>query len=69
MSLRGFHVLFIFLAILCSGGFWLWSYLEPKMAQELQVVAVANFSGSLAIGLVVYFFWFVLVKRKTIIIS
>lgn len=66
MSLKGFHILFIVLAFLCSAGFWGWTVLDAERAQELGVVAVGNFSGSLAIALFVYGIWFAAVKSKTI---
>ncbi len=66
MSLKGFHVVLIFLAILCSAGFWGWAYNDPKAAIELQVVTASNLSGSLAIALAVYGVWFVITKWKDI---
>ena len=66
MSLRGFHILFLVLALLCSAGFWAWTVLMPEVALENNAVVVGNFSGSLALGLLVYTLWFVLVKSKTI---
>lgn len=66
MSLKGFHILFIVLAALCTGGFWAWSYAEPERARELGAVALGNFSGSLALGLLIYGVWFVVKKSKTI---
>jgi hypothetical protein len=66
MSLRGFHILFLVLALLCSAGFWAWTLLLPELAQEANAVVMGNFSGSLALGLLVYTLWFVLVKSKTI---
>ena len=66
MSLRGFHLLFIVLATLCSGGFWAWALYNPEAAVELHAGAAANLSGSLAIGLAIYGVWFAAVKSKTI---
>ncbi|MEY4483694.1 MAG: hypothetical protein RL693_1146 [Verrucomicrobiota bacterium] len=66
MSLKGFHILFIVLASLCTGGFWAWSYNDPERAHELGAVALANFSGSLTLGLLAYGVWFVVIKSKTI---
>jgi cbb3-type cytochrome oxidase subunit 3 len=66
MSLRGFHVVLIFLAILCSAGFWAWAYNDPQAARELEVVTASNLSGSLAIALFFYGIWFVITKRKDV---
>jgi hypothetical protein len=66
MSLRGFHLLFIVLATLCSGGFWGWAYCNADAARDLHATTAANLSGSLAIGLFFYGLWFALVKSKTI---
>jgi hypothetical protein len=66
MSLRGFHILLIFLATLCSGGFCAWAYCHGDLARELQVMTAANLSGSAAIGLFFYGLWFAFVKSKTI---
>jgi O-antigen ligase len=66
MSLKGFHILFIVLAFLCSAGFWAWVVLDSKRAEELGVVALGNYSGSLAIALLIYGVWFAAVKSKTI---
>jgi len=66
MSLKDFHVIFIALAILCSGGFWAWADWNPDVAKELKVLALANLSGSLAIGLFIYGLWYVIKKSRTI---
>ncbi|HSJ04529.1 MAG: hypothetical protein ACAI34_10085 [Verrucomicrobium sp.] len=66
MSLKGFHVLFIALAFLCSAGFWAWTVMVPEQAREAKAVIAGNFSGSLALVLLVYGIWFVVKKSKTI---
>jgi hypothetical protein len=66
MSLKGFHILFIILAFLCSAGFWAWVALDPERAAEHGVTTLGNLSGSLAILLAVYGLWFAIVKSKTI---
>jgi len=68
MSLKGFHILFIVLAFLCTAGFWAWSYMEAERARELDAVAMGNFSGSLSLGLLVYGIWFIVKKSKTIVV-
>ena len=64
MSLKGFHILFILLAFLCSAGFWGWTVFEGDRAVELGAVTLGNLSGSLALALFFYGLWFVLVKSK-----
>jgi hypothetical protein len=66
MSLKGFHILFIALAFLCSGGFWAWCVWDAEAAGQLGAVPVGNLSGSLALVLLVYGFWFVIKKSRTI---
>lgn len=66
MSLKGFHILFIVLAFLCTAGFWAWAEVYAERAKELGVSSMANFSGSLALALLAYGIWFVVRKSKTI---
>lgn len=66
MSLKGFHILFIVFAFLCSAGFWAWTVFDADRATKLGAVTLGNFSGSLAIALFVYGIWFAVVKSKTI---
>lgn len=66
MSLKGFHILFITLAFLCSGGFWAWCVWDVETAREVGAVTLGNLSGSLALALLVYGVWFVVKKSKTI---
>jgi len=68
MSLKGFHVIFIVFAVLCSAGFWAWTALNPLAAKELNVVQLGQMSGGLGALLFVYGVWFVVRKSKTIIV-
>jgi len=68
MSLKGFHILFIVLAFLCTAGFYAWAVMLPEKASELGVTAVGNVSGSLALALFIYGTWFVVKKSKTILL-
>jgi len=68
MSLKGFHIIFIFLAVLCMGGFWAWTRWNLDAAQSLNVVAIGQGSGALGVLLFIYGLWFVLKKSKTIIV-
>lgn len=64
MSLKHFHILFIFLAVLCTLGFSAWALLVP--GQESLDRAIGWFSGVLGVGLVFYGAWF-LKKSKHVI--
>jgi O-antigen ligase len=66
MSLKGFHILFIIFAFLCSAGFWAWVAVDAERASELGVTAMGNLSGSLAAVLLVYGLWFAIKKSRTI---
>ncbi len=66
MSIKGFHIIFITLAFLCSGGFWAWCVWDAEAARQLGAVAAGNLSGSLALVLLVYGLWFVIIKSRTI---
>ncbi|MHA3771104.1 hypothetical protein ACXR0O_06140 [Verrucomicrobiota bacterium sgz303538] len=60
MSLKGFHIFFIFLATLLSIGFATWSLMNQT------AVPIGICSAVLALGLIVYGVWFVK-KSKNII--
>ena len=66
MSLKGFHILFIIFAFLCSAGFWAWAALDAERAADLGVTTMGNLSGSLAVLLFIYGLWFAIVKSRTI---
>lgn len=60
MSLKGFHIFFIFMAILVAAGFATWSLMNET------AVPVGITSAVLALLLLVYGVWFVR-KSKNII--
>jgi hypothetical protein len=68
MSLKHFHIIFIFFAILCDAGFFLWCRIEHEAAERMGIAHLGIFSGWVALGLVAYGLWYVLKKCKTIII-
>ena len=68
MSLKGFHIIFIFFAVLCTVGFCVWTNMNLETARELNAVAIGQASGFIAAILVVYGVWFVVKKSKTIIL-
>jgi hypothetical protein len=67
MSLKSFHVIFIFLASLVClvlGG--MMGFSEMAAGASLKLAAVL--SGTVGIGLAIYGVWFIKKKSKTIII-
>ena len=60
MSLKGFHVFFIFLATLLAAGFAAWSLMNET------AVPVGIASAVLAVALIIYGIWFIR-KSKNII--
>jgi hypothetical protein len=68
MSLKHFHLVFIFFAILCDVGFWLWTRLLPEAAESLGVAYLGHFAGWSSIGLTLYGIWYWVKKSRTIII-
>ncbi len=65
MSLKVFHVFFIFLAVLCTLGFAAWSFLATDVDAALKVAGAL--SGVVAVALTDYGYWFVTRKAPTII--
>lgn len=68
MSLKGFHILFIVLAFLCTAGFWAWTLLDTDSARNMGAQPIGSISGVLAAFLLVYGTWFVIKKARTIIV-
>ena len=68
MSLKGFHIIFIFFAVLCSAGFWVWTVMNHEAARQLNVIELGAGSGVLGAVLFLYGIWFVVKKSKTIIV-
>lgn len=66
MSLKGFHILFIAFAFLCTAGFCAWTWLDAEAAQKTGAQTLGNLSGVFALGLLVYELWFVFKKAPTI---
>ena len=68
MSLKGFHVVFIVLASLCSLGFAAWTLTAPAEVSTVAVRAGGLTSGVLGILLVLYGIWFVVKKSRNLIV-
>ena len=67
MSLKHFHVVFLFFAILCDGGFWLWTRLQPDAAAKLGAQGLGMIAGWTSLFLIGYGIWYVVRKSRTII--
>jgi hypothetical protein len=68
MSLKHFHYVFLFFAVLCDGGFWLWTRLSPEKAVELNIVTTGQLAGWTTLLLLVYSAWYLFKKSAKIII-
>lgn len=68
MSLKHFHYVFLFFAVLCDGGFWLWTRLAPEKAAELQITGIGQIAGWTSLLLITYSVWYLIKKSRQIII-
>ena len=69
MSLKGFHIVFIILAVLVSLLFAWWSLATSSGQAAGDLVRWTGiFSGILGIALAIYGIWFAKVKRNKIIV-
>lgn len=68
MSLKGFHIIFLVLAVLFTFGFFVWTQVEHEAAGDLGVAGMGQISCVAGVGLFLYTLWFVLKKAKTIIV-
>jgi hypothetical protein len=68
MSLKGFHIVFIVLAALCSMGFAAWVLQAPGAIVTDSLRISGWFSAAAGITLVVYGVWFVVKKSRKLIV-
>jgi hypothetical protein len=68
MSLRGFHIVFITMAILTDLFVWMWTRTEIDSVERLNLAWLRFASGWLAVALIAYGIWFVVKKARTIIV-
>lgn len=68
MSLKGFHIIFIVLAVLCAFGFYGWTLWDASAARKMDLVGFGQFSAAVGVLLLGYGIWFVMRKYKTIIV-
>jgi hypothetical protein len=64
VSLKAFHVLFILLSIVLSGGFGCWSLERHSATREILYLFFAGMSFSGAVLLIVYLIWFLSKMRS-----
>jgi hypothetical protein len=69
MSLKHFHLVFLFFAILFDAGFFLWTRLDVDQAARLGVVGWGMFAGWTTLILIAYGAWYMVKKSKQIIIE
>lgn len=65
MSLKNFHVFFIMIAMVITGGFAYWALRDFMATTRIAQLAMGLLSLVSAIGLTVYLFWFIR-KAKTL---
>lgn len=68
MSLKHFHVVFLFFAILCDAGFFFWTMFLPERAESLGVAGLGVLAGWLSLVLIGYGAWYVFKKSRRIIV-
>ena len=68
MSLKGFHIIFIVLAVFCAFGFYAWTLWDTAAAVKMGVIGFGKASAGAGAALVAYGTWFVMRKYKTIIV-
>ena len=68
MSLKGFHVIFIAVAALCSFGFAGWAFTAPPAVATTIIRGCGWGSAAVGVLLVVYGIWFVVKKSKQLIV-
>ena len=69
MSLKHFHLVFLFFAIVFDAGFFLWTRLAPEQAAQLGASGLGWVAGWTTLVLIVYGVWYITKKSRTIIIG
>jgi hypothetical protein len=68
MSLKHFHMIFLFFAILFDGGFWLWTLMAPEQAEKLGAQGIGMVAGWTSLLLLGYGIWYLVRKSRSIIV-
>lgn len=68
MSLRGFHIVFVFAATMSDLFVYWWTRANPETVSHLGLGWLRVASGWLAVAIIAYGLWFVIRKARTIIV-
>ena len=68
MSLKHFHYVFLFFAVLCDGGFWLWTRFAPEQAARMGASHLGIIAGWTSLALIGYGLWYFFRKSRTIMV-
>jgi hypothetical protein len=68
MSLRGFHIVFVFAATMSDLFVYWWTRSNPETVALLGLEWLRIASGWLAVFIIAYGLWFVVRKARTIIV-
>ena len=58
MSLKAFHIIFVTLSMLLTGGFTFWAILQYRSNGDVSLLVGGVISGLLFVGMGVYGRWF-----------
>lgn len=67
MSLKGFHIVFIIVSVLCTLGFAAWTIWAPEYRVTPATKAIGLFSGVCGLFLLFYGAWFLRKSRDLIV--
>lgn len=68
MSLKYFHLVFLFFAILADSGFWAWTHFMPEDAARAGALHLKPYAGFLCLILLAYGVHYLIKKMRTIIV-
>ena len=68
MSLKYFHLVFLFFATLADAAFWAWTHYMPEDAARAGALHLRPYAGWLCILLVAYCAYYTAKKMRTIIV-
>jgi hypothetical protein len=68
MSLKYFHLVFLFFATVMDGAFWAWTHFMPEDAARAGAAHLAPYAGWLCLLLLAYSAWYITQKMRTIIV-
>lgn len=68
MSLKYFHLVFLFFATLADAAFWAWTHFLPEDAARAGALHLRPYAGILCLLLLAYGAWYIARKMRTIIV-